>query len=68
MKVSCDVGYDEFESEAGYGYVQGTVVTCGRCGHQTRAGGQHDGSIKRCLVTLREECPNGENNYYEADR
>ena len=38
--------------------------TCSRCGHATEAYGTDDPSGRRCLVALREECPNGESNFY----
>src|SRR5206468_282498 len=40
-------------------------ATCSRCGHETESGGTGENSIKRCLVLMRGECPQGENNRYE---
>ena len=47
--------------------VDGVEVSCSRCGHSTTAYGTGEGSVKRCLVQLREECPEGENNFYVGD-
>lgn len=46
--------------------VPSVVAICGRCDHSCTAFGRHEGSIKRALATLREECPQGEDNFYEA--
>jgi len=42
-------------------------ATCSRCGHETESFGQHEGSIRRCLVLMNEECPEDEDNYYVCD-
>ena len=47
--------------------VPGVRVICSRCGHETESYGEEDVSVSRCLVLLREECPNGESNYYVDD-
>ena len=39
-------------------------ATCRRCEHTTESFGTDDRSVRRCLALLREECPNGENNFY----
>ena len=38
--------------------------TCSRCEHAAEAFGTHAAAIRRALVTLREECPNHEDNFY----
>lgn len=65
-KVECEVSYDTTENDEGH-EVDCTVVTCGRCGHSTTSFGTGEGSMKRCLVLLREECPQGETNFYVGD-
>lgn len=66
MKVECEVEETEVENE--HGRMQPSVkVTCGRCGHTTQSFGTGEKSIRRCLMLLKEECPEGENNYYVAD-
>lgn len=64
MKVLCNIDYTEIENENGRD-VPGVTVTCSRCSHQTEAFGQHEGSITRCMMRLKEECPNGERNFYD---
>lgn len=64
MRVSCAV--DEVELEGDYGPVGGVCVKCSRCDHEVDVFGTSSASVRRGLVTLREECPNGESNYYDA--
>lgn len=66
MKVDCEVEETELEGENGRD-IAGVCVTCSRCGHETESYGTGLASIRRCLVLLREECPNGESNFYEAE-
>jgi len=65
MEVECEVDYIELEGD--YGSVSSVCVTCSRCGHSTESFGTGEASINRCLALLREECPEGENNFYVAD-
>lgn len=44
--------------------VPGVVATCSKCGEQTESFGTGEKSRKRCLVLLKENCPNEENNFY----
>jgi len=62
MRVRCEIDYVELEGD--YATVEGVCVTCSRCGHESESYGTSDASVRRCLVLLREECPNGERNYY----
>lgn len=62
--VFCDVEETEIENEDGR-MVPGTVATCEECDHQTESFGTSERSVKRCLVLMREQCPNGEDNFYE---
>ena len=64
-KVECEVGEADVMYEGHY--VPGVCVTCGRCGHEVEVGGQSGASIRRGLVTLREECPEGERNFYVGE-
>lgn len=45
----------------------GICATCTRCGHEGLAYGTGERSIRLSLMSLREECPNGENNFYVAE-
>jgi hypothetical protein len=63
MRVLCEASETELEGDY-VDWVEGVCVVCSRCGHETEACGTSDASIRRCLVTLREECPRGESNLY----
>ena len=66
MMVRCSVDHGELENDSGR-LIPSTFVECVRCGHTTESFGDHDGSLRRCLVLMREGCPRGEANYYSAD-
>ena len=63
-KVKCSVDYTSIENDNGY-EVEGVVVTCSKCGNTTESFGTSEGSIKRCLAIMNEEC--NENNFYVAE-
>lgn len=65
MKVSADVS--EVELEGDYGRVEGLCLTCTRCGHDIEVFGTSPSSVDFGALTLREECPKREENYYEVD-
>lgn len=65
-KVDCEVEYTEQENDNGRKQ-QCVIVTCGECGHQTQSWGVGEGSVKRCLMLLKEECPRAASNYYVGD-
>lgn len=62
-RVECTVEECDLDNERG-GTTRGVKVTCGRCGHTTESFGTSERSIKRCLVLMRENCPEGEENFY----
>lgn len=62
-RVTCSIEEEDLDNDHG-GTTEGVVVTCQRCDHKTESFGTGEGSIKRCLVLLREECPNAEKNFY----
>lgn len=62
MRVNCETRIIELEGD--YGPVDGVCAICSRCNHRTESFGTGDGSIRRCLVLLRNECPEGESNFY----
>ncbi len=66
MKVECEVHFCQIENERGF-QQDGVRVTCSRCGHTTQSFGTSEKSIKRCIMLLKEECPQAESNYYEPD-
>lgn len=66
MKVECEIEEVELEGDHANS-VPGVRATCSRCDHETDSFGTSDRSIKRCLILMREECPNGESNFYASD-
>jgi len=61
-RVECEVRSATVEGRPG------VEVTCTDCDHTTQSMGESDRSIKRCLALMREECPDGEDNFYvDAD-
>ena len=65
MKVAVDIVQEEVEGD--YGYVDGIKLTCEHCGHEVQVFGTGSASARRGASMLREECPNGENNFYDID-
>jgi len=60
-----DVSVDEIEMEGDYSNtVDGVEVTCNRCGHCVEVFGTSSKSILRGCIMLRDECPQGEKNFY----
>ena len=66
IKVECEVKEVEIENDDGV-MVPGVLAECTRCGHFEQSYGVTVKSIRRCLARLRENCSEGESNYYEAD-
>lgn len=64
-KVGCRKSYEERTNDTGVP-VEGTVVTCNRCGESEFSFGTSGKSTKRCLALLNEKCPKDQNNYYEV--
>lgn len=65
-KVECEVEFTQAENDRGQ-MQDCTKVTCGNCGHITQSWGTKQGSVTRCLMLLKEECPEGANNFYVGD-
>ena len=63
-KVECTIETGYVENDSGY-EIEGVIATCSRCEHTVKSCGTSDGSRRRCLVLMRQECPNDESNYYE---
>lgn len=66
MNVRCEIEERDVQNENGR-VMPGVAATCSRCGHETESCGTGQASVRRCLALLREECPNGESNFYVAD-
>lgn len=45
----------------------GVRAECSYCDHTVESLGRGEGSKKRCLALMREECPRGEENFYVDD-
>jgi hypothetical protein len=63
-RVSTTTDYVDLDGD--YGTVSGVEVTCSRCGHSEESFGTDEPSLKRCGYLLRENCPRGEQNYYDV--
>lgn len=63
MRVTCEIRHVTMENDHGV-EVEAVEAVCTRCRHTTESFGDSDRSIKRCLVLMREGCPNRERNFY----
>lgn len=61
--VTTSTNYVELENDYGVS-VDSVQLKCNRCGHVTESFGESSDSIKRCLALMKEECPQGESNWY----
>lgn len=66
MKVECEVEEADLPNDRS-GTQPGVIVTCTRCAFAVKVFGTGEASIKRGCVMLREECPEDERNFYEAE-
>jgi hypothetical protein len=64
-RVVCEV--EETELEGDHGLVPSVILACSRCGATTESFGTGEASIRRCLALMREECPEGEKNWYVVE-
>lgn len=65
-RVTCGVEEVMLPTEKGF-EVDGVRVVCERCDHEEESFGTHEASIRRCLALMRENCPEGEENFYVAE-
>lgn len=65
-EISVEVEETVLENDNGY-EVDSVSATCTECDHKTESFGKSDGSLRRCLWLMRDECPMGQRNYYVAD-
>lgn len=42
----------------------GVIAACTECDHETQSKGETEKSRKRCLALMREQCPEGKENFY----
>ena len=66
MKIPCSVHFTELENDDGQ-LIDAVSATCSRCDHETYSFGTSDRSVRRCLVLMRKECPEHENNFYTSN-
>ena len=66
MKIECEIEEVMLENED-MRKVPGIRATCSNCGHTTESFGVSDKSVKRCLILMREECPEDEENFYVVE-
>lgn len=64
-RIDCETENVEIENDRGI-WVKSVSVKCCKCDHTEESYGRSDSSVRRCLALLRENCPNGESNYYDA--
>lgn len=66
MRIRVD--FEEVEMTNDYGgSTAGVVARCSKCGHETESFGTGEGSQKRCLAVMNEECPEGLNAFYVGE-
>jgi hypothetical protein len=65
MRVKVDVDYADLDGD--HGSVEGLRLTCDRCGYEVEVFGTSEASEQYGAVKLRDECPKGENNYYQVE-
>jgi hypothetical protein len=65
-EIIVDVKKDILTNDKGDA-VEGIVVTCPECGFQVECFGTGLPSVKRACATLREDCPEGLENWYTTD-
>ncbi len=66
MRITCHI--EEIDMDGDYtASVEGVQATCSRCGHTVESYGTDERSVRRCLAVMREECPEGENNFYRSE-
>lgn len=65
LRVEAEI--EEAMLQGDYREIEGVRARCSKCGHEVESFGTGEGSIKRCLALLREECPERERNFYVAD-
>lgn len=67
MRVECEIQECDIYTD-GTRTIPGVYAKCSRCGHEAEPiHGTGEKSIRRALLALRDECPNGEDNFYAAE-
>jgi len=66
MRVDVEIEFIDLDNDQGR-MIPGIIATCTRCDHEVECFGQSPRSVRRCFILLKEECPEGEENYYTCD-
>ncbi|MBL8795501.1 MAG: hypothetical protein JNM56_16470 [Planctomycetia bacterium] len=66
MRVRCEISDIDLYGDSDEP-IDSVCARCARCGHEVETYGRSDASVRRSLVTMREECPKDESNFYVAD-
>lgn len=66
MKISVSIWETSLEGD--YGDIPGLEGECEQCGHTVEVFGDSESSELALCAKMREECPNGENNFYVPNR
>jgi hypothetical protein len=64
--VRVTVEETEVENDSGR-MIPGLKLTCSQCNHSVEVYGTHAQSARRGAMMLREECPEGGENYYKVE-
>lgn len=62
-RIPCEVEGVDIERDDG-SLGAGVEATCTDCDHKTHSFGESEASIRRCFALMREQCPQGEDNFY----
>jgi hypothetical protein len=65
MRVTVTIQQEAIEGDYG-GYVDGLRLTCSKCGHEVTVFGTETASARRGAIMLRDECPDGNSNFYDV--
>jgi hypothetical protein len=70
LMIAISVTIDEIELDGdggGGGVIPGLLLTCDKCGHTVEVYGTSGVSARRGAIMLRDECPDGDDNFYVVE-
>lgn len=62
-KVNLEI--EECDLDGDYGTISGLRGSCTKCHHEEEAFGTSEASARKLAVKMKENCPQGESNYYD---
>ena len=64
----CEISFVDMKNDRGRD-VPGVTATCVDCGAETHSFGDGEGSIKRCMVLMRDvcKCPEASDSFFTCD-